>query len=317
MALIPVTFKHSTETGKEKSGKVSTITARMLYANTFSGKVGIVKGYKKDDATDELSVSYDSSASTSTQFRLVFNKGAVSIYGGVGIVEQGTIFDVPKGLTNYSLGIKIDLTQPAGNEMMFYYKPSSESLIQQDLQIRDTDGVYEFELFKITTTGSTPSVTEKTTQYIQSVNDFLEDKLKDLGFYEGSIALESRFTATTNKVARQGNFVIGSLVLNGIGVMALSTSASGKEATNTKTVGILPVEFRPKVAYSTSVLTNLEILSGGENAEGVISLIANIGTDGVVTLTLYSKISGSLGMGLQINFANNATINFGHEANQI
>ena len=128
MALIPVTFKHSTETGKEKSGKVSTLTARMLYANTFSDKVGIVKGYKKDEGTDELSVAYDNTATTSTTFRLVFNKGAVSIYGGVGIIEQGTTYDIPKGLSNYSFGIRIDLKQPAGKEMDFYYKPETEAL---------------------------------------------------------------------------------------------------------------------------------------------------------------------------------------------
>lgn len=267
MALIPVTFKHSTDEDKKKSGKVSTITARMLYANTFSDKVGIVKGYKKDETTDELAVGYDNTATTSNTFRLVFSKGAVSIFGGVGIIEQGTIYDIPKGLSNYSFGIRIDLKQPAGDEMMFYHKPATESLLQQDLQIYDTDGVYEFELFKITTIGDAPVVSEKTPQFIQSVNDFLESKLKDLGFNEGNIAFtggQVDFEGTViasvsfsdiarNEFIRQGNFVIANFSLK------FSAYSAGGSTISIPNAGSIPKEFIPKENIVFSVGTNTYI----------------------------------------------------------
>ena len=324
MALIPVTFKHSTETGKEKSGKVSTITARMLYANTFSGKVGIVKGYKKDDATDELSVAYDNTATTSTTFRLVFNKGAVSIYGGVGIVEQGTVLDIARGLTNNSVGIRINLANPAGQEMEWYVKSPTETLQKDDLQIHDTDGVYEFELFKITTTGTTPTVSEKTTQYIQSVNDFLESKLKDLGFYEGSISLESGSTASTNKLTRQGNYVIGELVLTQLdnSVMTSCPCKTGM-VDNWKTIiiGTVPEYFIPKneggVTVGCECVIDAGTMSAGSRAIG--SVLPAISGEGVVKLFIKAKTSDPDGGDFRVyhSSSNPLTLKFGYQTKSL
>ena len=247
MSLIPVTFKHSAD--DKKSGKVSTITARMLYANTFSGKVGIVKGYKRDDETDELSFGYDNTASTPTTFRLVFNKGAVSIYGGIGIIEQGTTYDVPKGLTNNSLGIRINLSNPAGQEMEWYVKPSTEELRKDDLQMHDTDGVYEFEICKITTTGDTPTVSEKTTQYIQSVKDYVEGRIDSMGFKQGSITVDDGFTALTieNNIKKRGYYCILNLNL-GFTQAQLEDLIINQKNIN---IGTIPEGFRPQNIVET------------------------------------------------------------------
>ena len=323
MSLIPVTFKHSTDEDKKKSGKVSTVTARMLYANTFSDKVGIVKGYKKDDATDELSVAYDNTATTSTSFRLVFNKGAVSIYGGIGIVEQGTIYDIPKGLSNYSFGIKVDLKQSAGNEMGFYYKPSTEGLEQQDLQIHDTDGVYEFELFKVTTTGDVPAISEKSTQFIKSVNDFLEDKLKDLGFYEGSISLESGITANYNVLTRQGNYVLGHLYSsNGIPQVSVQAypNASGYSISSKKLGSIAP-EFCPKRDMEFGVICSIKYDSAQNTQPDVYGYATvKITVSGDIFLYLYAKNTTFTNQGYVAVYTTNdkpIMIDFGYEANKL
>lgn len=260
--LIPVTFKNNdTETVKTKVGKVSTQTARMLYANTFSDKVGIVKGYKKDDNTEELSII--GATPVGDEMMLTFNKGAVSIYGGIGIIEQGTTVNVPQNITDYSFGIVVNLGNQAGSEMKFYCKPSGE-LRQDDLQINDVDGVYEFELFKITTTASTANTSSKTTKYIYSVNDFLELKLKNLGFNEGNIAFtggETRYEGTLissvsfsdiarNEFKRQASLVVANFNLK------FSAYSAGGETITVANAGTIPKEFIPTEDISMSVGTN-------------------------------------------------------------
>jgi len=315
MALIPVTFKHSSDEDKKKSGKVSPITARMLYANTFSGKVGIVKGYKRDESTDELSIGYDDTATTSSTFRLIFNKGAVSIYGGIGIIEQGTFYDIPKGLSNYSFGIRIDLTKTAGSEMEFYYKPASEDLVQQDLQINDSNGVYEFELCKITTTGAIPTVSEKTESYIASVEDYIEARLNQLGFMEGSIENSSGqpLTADKNVLTRQGNYVIGQLNFSSF---YWDLNLETHEQTLSKVIGYIPKDFRPK----TNITIPISIAYGGSatvtGRDGALNLYfyATITTDGVITAYAKAKSTHDDGW---IYCRGNCLLSFGYEANPL
>lgn len=306
--LVPVTFKNNdTATEKFKTGKVSTQTARMLYANTFSGKVGIVKGYKKDKNTDELSLIGGQKEQGGSMWRLKFNKGAVSIYGGVGIIEQDTFTDfiVPNNITNYSFGIKVDLGETGQQQMNFYCKPSSEALVQQDLQINDVDGIYEFELFKITTTGENPTTSSKTDKYILSVSDYL----KKVGF-NGDNILDGA-NNVVGHIERHGGAVIGTIYEN-----------FGSAIINSEV--ILPEIYRPEIQISFGCVSQIYV-----NATGVGTAFNTGGEtykytfypDGRIILQ-ESSVNAQSGSGSQrINAMayakNKSSCNFGYKARPI
>lgn len=176
--LIPLTFKNNdTESVKTKIGKITTQSARMMYDNTFSKEVGIISNYKKDDLTESCSIA--STETIGNNIRLTFNKGAVNIYGGLGVIEQGTTFDIPKttDIANGSLGIKVNLSHQAGSEMMFYYK-DNQTLQQDNILIDEQAGVYELELYKFSLSGGIFTLGDRnTTQIITSVGKRFDDIL--------------------------------------------------------------------------------------------------------------------------------------------
>lgn len=176
MALIPVTFKNNdTAEVKTKVGKLNTRQARMLFSNFTTKKSGIFKNYRKDSVTEPLTIS--GTETVGNNISIVFNKGAVSICGGIGIVEQGTRFEIDKNTnyTNGSLGIKVDLSKPAGSEMTFYAK-NGDTLQTDDLLIQETTGVYELELYKFTLVNGVFTIgARKVNEIIDAVYEFAGD----------------------------------------------------------------------------------------------------------------------------------------------
>lgn len=68
----------------------------------------------------------------------------------------------------------------------------------------------------------------------------VEERLTNLGFKEGSITLASGFTATTNSLKRQGNYVILDLRLS-----LTQNQLTGLLSNSTLSIGTVPKEFRP------------------------------------------------------------------------
>ena len=155
--LIPITFKNNDTAGaKTKVGKITPANARLLNSFSLLKKVGIFDGY----GGNCTAISTTISAETDNTYTIVLNKGAFSIYGGVGVIEQGTSVNIKNTYTSGSFGIKVNLQQSAGNEVSFYYKPQSEALVKNDLQADEVSGVYEFELYKYTISGSVMRLTD-------------------------------------------------------------------------------------------------------------------------------------------------------------
>ena len=164
MALIPMIFKNNdTVETKTKIGRVTSTMQRMINSFLFSGKVGILKGY-----ANECSIASSiGGASTTT---ITFNQGALSIYGGVILIEQGTILEVPN-VANGSIGIYVDLSRGAGNEATFYAGANAPT-DADNLQDNEVAGKYYFELYKYSVTGTTFTQTQKTDKFINENEDY-------------------------------------------------------------------------------------------------------------------------------------------------
>lgn len=151
--LIPITFKN--DSASSKTGKTTPVIERFKNAYSFSKKVGIFEGYGKNCSALSTTIS----ANTDGTFSVKFNKGAIGIYGGIGVIEQGTTLNIPNTISSGSLGVKINLSNPAGTEMQFYAKSLNDALVQDNLQENETSGVYEFEIYKYSISGSVMTLT--------------------------------------------------------------------------------------------------------------------------------------------------------------
>lgn len=155
--LKPKTFKNNdTAERKTKIGKITPVDARLFNAFGLSKKVGVFKGYGGDCRAINTMVT----ANNDNTYSIILNKGAICIYGGIAIIEQGTTITVPNTYSNGSFGVRVNLQNSAGAEMQFYYKSQSEALIQNDLQEDEVSGIYEFELYKYSISGSILTLTQ-------------------------------------------------------------------------------------------------------------------------------------------------------------
>ena len=175
--LVPVTFKNNdTETIKTKIGKVSQQKARLIYCNALAKQVGIIENYKNTSGAESCSIINPNNISKSqdgTKFIVKFNKGAVSIYGGIGVIEQGTEFEVANVNTSKgSLGIRVDLSKSAGEEMVFYAKTTA--LDKDNLLVDEQGGAYDLELYTYSITNGSMVLTKSNTPVIKNFDDIHE-----------------------------------------------------------------------------------------------------------------------------------------------
>lgn len=153
-------FKNNdTPENPTKIGKVSSALQRMIYSFTMSGKVGILKGYGNECSIKQSNVSELGTTA------VTFNKGAVVVYGGICLLEQDTVLNVPN-VANGSIGVLVDLSKEAGQEVELY-AGDSPSAKKDNLQDKENDGVYYFELYKYSVTGVQFSAISKTNEFIQ------------------------------------------------------------------------------------------------------------------------------------------------------
>lgn len=127
------------------------INAMALYKQT-----GIINKFDKCTVTAPIDYT------TTGYGTITFNDGAIVVCGRVVYIEAGTTLAVPITTTaGGSIGVKVDLNQNAGSQVAFYSK-TTQTLTQQDLNENKTDGIYEFEIFKYTSNGTTLVLTYQT-----------------------------------------------------------------------------------------------------------------------------------------------------------
>ena len=126
----------------------------------------------------------------------------------------------------------------------------AEKIVQP--KVKKTDGTYdELIINKANTAVYASSDTSKGT---------IEERLTNLGFRQGSINLSSMVTASENKVTRQGNYVIGNLVISALNIENLSLIQNSYSYKNF-TLGTLDAQFSPKttviVPFSAPIAVNM------------------------------------------------------------
>lgn len=98
----------------------------------------------------------------------------------------------------------------------------------------------------------------------------IEERLTNLGFRQGSVSLNSGYTASKNVLTRQGNYVIGELSLNG----SISISNITDVGSTEYVIGTVPEEFKLKVsAYGKSQGAYCRVIVEFPNPNGETSSV--------------------------------------------
>ena len=150
----------------------------------------------------------------------------------------------------------------------------------------------------------------------------VEERLTKLGFKEGSIALESGVTASVNKVTRQGNYVLGELVLTDIDNSAWISVGLGYNVYNTKvkTIGRIPEQFRPKKVEDFGCRCTFETGTMYAGVPAIGKVIARIFSEGgLIKIMIDAKCDDRDGGNLRVYHSTTdpITIKFGYEAKQL
>ena len=190
------------------NGKVPPFIDRILNHFQNSNPTGIFTGIGSAFEINSGSIDYG----TSGYCKFNLKEGFATIYGGSVYVEEGTAFaphdissgtqlpGIPMTVTNTgSLGIRIDLSKPTGEQVRFYSK-TSQTLTQQDLITLKTSGIYEFELYKYTSDGNTCSFIKTTGNLIKSSKTELDEIKASITTLTTNLTSGAFIVATANKV---------------------------------------------------------------------------------------------------------------------
>jgi hypothetical protein len=205
------------------------------------------------------------------QAKVTLNAGMISIQGRHIYIDAGTEFTFTLSATSTgSLGVKIDLSQPAGSEVSFYTK-STYTLTQNDLAANQTTGVYEFEIYRFTATTSTLTLGSKTAGKVKSNAQIVDD------FYgSGQLSHSLSPAPLINFIKRQGNLVCFNFVADGL-----------TQATDTITI--------PEYCSEGNINLRLRPTANAQIMNYLIGFqMITVGTDGIITCNhgSYANIYG-------------------------
>lgn len=151
MAVKAINFKYD-PTGQNSGIATPHTDAILNYYQSISGT-----GYF-DGIGDGGQITAPIDYSVAGSAKLSFNLGAFLIYGRMVMIEGGTIFSVPLTSTSIgSIGIRVNLSLAAGAEAQLYSK-LTQTLSQNNLLNNPVSGIYELELYRYSSNGSTLSL---------------------------------------------------------------------------------------------------------------------------------------------------------------
>ena len=147
----------------------------------------------------------------------------------------------------------------------------------------------------------------------------IEQRLTNLGFKEGSIELASGYTAVTNKLKRQGNYVIGELIFNpdAYKLTYTLTSVNVYTTSNQFLIGKIPIGFRPKNGQNCGIDCWIEFPGFSLSLSNIIlktGAYATITSDGFVYMYLYGYKNFNTNITIRVDHNKSCRINFGYEA---
>lgn len=184
------------------------------------------------------------------------------------------------------------------------------------------EGTARLLLYRFTATSGIISNVEKVVQVIEYTGDALdgydiskgtiEKRFADLGFKQGSATLngQNNVVATQNELKRQGNYVLGRIVIN-------NANFAGLNFIN-NLVGTIPPTFRPKEDFTFPFMdSNYTWMTGATGNDTIIASCTIYAESGEVWITrggsTNSDFQGSIGGRTNLPFK----LFFGYEANPL
>lgn len=199
----------------------------------------------------------------------------------------------------YTVYLELDLrisTSPTARVLAQYSLTGYPTIMIGDDLTSFSSGIKRIELYRFTVTNSVISNVNKIVEEIPYLRDIeftlkediaqfkldtnssldaLDERLKRLGFREGSVTLSSG-TATTNKITRQGNYVIGTVIVD-----------NARLEDSYPVFFTLPNMFRPLTSFSTKMYVNVYDSTEVSNSTEVYTIKFN--SDGTVVSTTNNR----------------------------
>lgn len=164
----------------EKKGKITPAQASQLNAWCLASKTGILDIYnnttKEYERCEATATSYSISNNVAT---IVLNKGYIVICGRLVEVEKNTRIDIDTS-ANPSGKIILSFNLSSSGREEFKVEVVNRNLRQYDLNENPISGVYEFELYSYSTTGSTLTLTRSNNNYIPDIGGKLNNVTKEI-----------------------------------------------------------------------------------------------------------------------------------------
>lgn len=186
MALIPVIF-NADDNANTLKGKVTPENLSSFLGVLQSRQAGILDLFENPIGVTTIVDNTPVGKSTIT-----FREGYVSIQGRLIYVQPNTQcqFSLPvAGTESGSFGIQIDLASTGANEVTWF--KSTSTLRTDNIISNSATGVYQFRLYDYTATTTSLTLTNKTTEVVSKLSDFLQGDnfvTKPLGTKDKSIA---------------------------------------------------------------------------------------------------------------------------------
>lgn len=230
MAFIPIDAKADIQGSKK--GKLTPTQHAQLNAWCLADKTGIL------DCLGRCKSTYNSYSVIGGEATVVFQSGYIVVCGRLVECEAGTTLKVTAPATTTpntgKIVARFNLAGVEGEEFKVLAIPDSEPLIQEDLNEKNVDGVYNLVLYNYSINNVAieltrnevyvPDIGGKLDQFEKSLKDegkplggydeskgTIEERLTKLGFKEGRVTEWSTVVSTeqgVNNIKRQGNYCI-------------------------------------------------------------------------------------------------------------
>lgn len=191
MALIPVIF-NADDNANSLKGKVTPENLSSFLGILQTREAGILDLFENPIGVTTIVDNTPVGKSTIT-----FREGYISVMGRLIYVQPNTQcqFTLPvAGTETGSFGIQIDLSNTGANEVTWF--KSTSTLRTDDIISNSATGVYQFRLYDYTATTSGVTLSNKTTEVIKKMADFLQGP----NFETKPVGTRNRSVATTEFV---------------------------------------------------------------------------------------------------------------------
>ena len=239
------------------------------------------------------------------------------------------VIDNVSTLRYYSVYLQVNLALNETKILAQYDTAGYQNINTGDDLTANTTGTARLELYRFTANGGVIGNVERTVAKIEysgtALSDYdnskgtIEERLDKLGFKEGSIEFASGYTAVTNKLKRQGNYVIGQLIFNpdAYKLTYTLTSVNVYTTSNQFLIGKVPIEFRPKNGQNCGIDCWIEFPGFSLSSSNIIlktGAYATITSDGFVYMYLYGYKNFNTNITVRVDNSRSCRINFGYEA---